>query len=92
VIHPTEFAELSARVDSIERDVRAHRNEDVASKCSLLRAYIASHHDDSLKAGMLGLLTDLERRLRPLSLALEMADLRRVAQSLQLDDVAPPHP
>jgi hypothetical protein len=84
-----EHRALADRVEAVEQKVEQHDNEHVASKCSLLRAYVMSHADESLKAGMLGLLTDLERRVRPLSLALERANRIERDHAELLDHVAP---
>ena len=90
MITHAEFAELEERLGSVERVVREQANETLAGQFSLLRAYVASHQDEDLKAGMLSILAQLERRLRPLTTRLEARELSRVADSL--DQVIPPHP
>jgi len=87
-----EHQALTDRVEKVEREVREYRNESLAGQFSLLRAYVNSHHDDSLKPGMLALLAQLERRVRPLSIALERAQRIESDHAALLDQVTPARP
>ena len=77
-----EHQALEARVEKLEQ----HENEDLAGCFSVLRVYLASHQDESMRAGMLALLARIERRARPLGLALERAERRAAAREQLLDE------
>ena len=78
--------ELEARVEKLEQQTTAHTQESIAGKFSVLRAMIATYPDEELRKGALLILADLERRLRPLSIALERAEHRAEARQQLLDE------
>jgi hypothetical protein len=92
MVTQAEVDALADRVEKLEQDATAHDTESLAGRFSILRAIVASCEDPELRRGGLVILAELERKVRPLGIALERAG--RIAQSRQqlLDAITPTAP